>query len=354
LLNRSAPGQAGVKAGVASRRLCGFAYAMPANLTPEYERADRRFREARTDAERIAALQEMLSTIPKHKGTEKMQADLKRRLSQLRRDEQAAAAHPKGPDPFHIPKRGAGQVVLAGPPNAGKSSLLAATTHAPAHIAEYPFTTTVPQPGIWIRAGVPIELVDTPPFTPEHMPTGLLGTLRNADLLCLVVDATQSAPDQIELALAQLHERDLVLRTVPRNVLATHEANLRPGLVVANKAEAAPPANLDAARALYAPALEVLAVSAQTRLGLDAWFDRLWDLLAMIRVYAKEPGQPPDLGRPFTLPAGATVADLARHIHRNLPETMKFARLWGHSRFAGQQVHKNEPLQDNDIVEIRE
>ncbi|MBM3882973.1 MAG: hypothetical protein FJ387_25190 [Verrucomicrobia bacterium] len=129
---------------------------MPANVTPEYEKAERRYREAATDQERVAALQDMLSTIPKHKGTEKMQADIKRRLSQLRKDQQKPG-HSKGPDPFHVPRGGAGQVVLVGPPNTGKSSLLAATTNAEAKVADYPFSTAMPQPGMWVREGVPIK-----------------------------------------------------------------------------------------------------------------------------------------------------------------------------------------------------
>ncbi len=97
-----------------------------------------------------------------------------------------------------------------------------------------------------------------------------------------------------------------------------------------------------------------MGVSAQTREGLDAWFQRLWALLAMIRVYSKEPGRPADMHKPFIVPAGATIAELARQIHRDLPERMKFARLWGHSRFEGQQVHKTEVLKDRDIVELHE
>ncbi len=137
---------------------------MPANLTPEYEKAELRFREANSDEERVVALQAMLSAIPKHKGTEKMQADLKRRISQLRREEQRSGHAATGPDPFHIPRTGAGQVVLIGPPNSGKSSLLRATTKADVKVGDYPFTTVVPQPGIWFRDDVPIELVDTPPI----------------------------------------------------------------------------------------------------------------------------------------------------------------------------------------------
>jgi uncharacterized protein len=347
---------------------------MPANLTPEYEKAELRYRQATSEEDRLAALQAMLSAIPKHKGTEKMQADLKRRISEHRREEQKSA-HAKGPDPFHIPKSGAGQVVLVGPPNTGKSSLLAATTHAPVKVAEYPFTTVVPQPGMWHKDDVQIELVDTPPITVEHVPTGLMGTIRNADVVGVVVEAGEAALEQVEMVLGVLHARGLALCSLARNQLHAEDAGRRTGLIVATKAELAPPGMLETLRELYAGSraqasegaaprqgdaphsneeLEVVAVSARTRQGLDDWFNRLWQLLAMIRVYSKEPGRPPDMHKPFIVPAGATVADLAGQIHRDLPGRMKFARLWGHSRFEGQQVHKTEPLRDKDVVEIHE
>ena len=339
---------------------------MPANLTPEYEKAELRYRQATSDDDRLAALQAMLSAIPKHKGTEKMQADIKHRISQLRREEQKAA-HGKGPDPFHIPRSGAGQVVLIGPPNTGKSSLLAATTHAEVKVAEYPFATVVPQPGMWHKDDVQIELVDTPPVTVDHVPTGLMGTIRNADVVGIVVEAAEAAFDQAETVLDVLSARGLTLHSVPRSELATEDSSWRPGLIVATKADLAPPGTIEVLRELYASggaeqsdalrsgdSLEVVAVSARTRQGLDDWFKRLWELLGIIRVYSKEPGRPPDLRKPFVVPAGATVEDLARQIHRDLPERMKFARLWGHSRFEGQQVHKTEPLRDRDVVEIHE
>ena len=224
---------------------------MPANLTPEYEKAELRYRQATSDDERLAALQAMLSAIPKHKGTEKMQADIKRRISQLRREEQKAA-HGKGPDPFHIPRSGAGQVVLVGPPNTGKSSLLAATTHAEVKVAEYPFTTVVPQPGMWHKDDVQIELVDTPPITADHVPTGLMGTIRNADVVCVVVEAGEAALDQAEMVLGVLSARGLALRSVPRNELPAGDSSWRPGLIVATKADLAPPGTIEVLRELYA------------------------------------------------------------------------------------------------------
>lgn len=327
---------------------------MPANVTPEYEKAERHYRLAATDADRIAALEEMLATIPKHKGTEKMQADIKRRLSQLRKDQARTGRASRGPDPFHIPKSGAGQVVLMGPPNTGKSSLLAVTTHAAVKVADYPFATLVPQPGIWDKDGIPIELVDTPPVTPEHVPTGLIGTARNSDLVCLVVDSSSTAVEQVELTLSVLTSRGLDLRTVPRNVLSFSEPVVRSGLILANKTDIGEPSAIEQIRELYAPGLDVLPISTKTGEGLDELFRRLWELLAVVRVYAKQPSKPPDLNKPFILPAGSTVVDLARLIHRDLPERMKFARLWGHACFGGQQVHGSEPVHDGDIVEIHE
>jgi hypothetical protein len=326
---------------------------MPANVTPEYEKAERRFREATTEAERLAALQDMLATIPKHKGTEKMQADIKRRLSQLRKEQQKPG-HAKGPDPFHIPRSGAGQVVLVGPPNTGKSSLVAATTNAEVKVADYPFTTVAPQPGMWSRDEVHLELVDTPALASDHVPAGLMGTIRNADVVTVVVEANDAALEQADAVLSALQTRGLTLRTMTRDKLDATQPSRHPGLIVANKADVATATALAALRELYAPDLEALAVSARTGLGLDTWFERLWQLLAMVRVYAKEPGRAPDRHKPFTLPIGSTVADLARQIHRDLPTTMKFARLWGHSRFEGQHVHRTEVLQDRDIVEIHE
>ncbi len=326
---------------------------MPANVTPEYERAERRYREATTDPERVVALQAMLAAIPKHKGTEKMQADIKHRLSELRKEQQKGSLH-KGPDPFHVPKSGAGQVALVGLPNTGKSSLLDITTNAEARVADYAFTTLVPVPGMWQQEQVQIELVDTPPIAPGHVPVGLLGTLHNADLVCAVVEAGEAALDQAESTLDLLAVRGLRLRTLRRDEAAAAPPGERPGMVVANKADLADAASISALRELYAGRLEVVAVSARTGQGLDEWFRRLWHWLALIRVFAKEPGQPPDLSKPFVLPAGSTVADLARLIHRDLPETMKFARLWGHGRFEGQQVHKTEVLKDRDVLEIHE
>ena len=326
---------------------------MPANLTPEYVRAEQRYRQAATDAEKLDALQEMLRTLPKHKGTERMQADIKRRLSELRK----AAAHrgpARGPDPFHIPKGGAGQVVLIGPPNVGKSMLLAQTTKAPVKVADYPFATALPVPGMAKFEDVQIELVDTPPVAPGHVPGRLIGTIRSADVVCIVVDLSSDPLEQAEMVRGLLASKGISLRSVPRDRLDADDPGQYSGLVVASKSDVARSNDLGALQELYGPLLEVRPVSAQTGDGLPELIRRLWELLALIRVYTKQPGKPADFQKPFTLPVGSTVEDLARAIHRELPEKMKFARLWGHARFDGQQVHRTEPLRDKDAVEIHE
>lgn len=325
---------------------------MPANLTPQYEKAEQSYREATSDEERLDALREMLRSIPKHKGTEKMQADIKRRISEFRKGQKKKASA-KGFDPYHVPKAGAGQVVLVGGPNVGKSMIVATTTNAPVKVAEYPFTTALPVPGMWAYEDAQIELVDTPPITPEHVPGGLVGTIRKADTICVVVDASTDPLEGAEMVLNLLTDRGIKMRSAARsNLDATN--NEQSGIIVANKIDIAPAENIAALKELYTGKLDVYGVSAATGEGMDRLLKRLWELLAVIRVYTKQPGKPPDKDKPFTLPIGSTVEDLAREIHRELPEKMKRARLWGEGRYEGQQVHRTETLRDKDIVEIRE
>ena len=325
---------------------------MPANLTPDYERAEEKYRAAVADEDKLEALREMFATIPKHKGTEKLQADLKRKMSQLRHT--VAKKPAKTADPFHVPRTGAGQVVLIGPPNTGKSALLGRITHAPAKVADYPFTTALPLPGMAHWEDVQIELVDTPPITPEHLPGGMLGMIRSANIVAIVVDASADPLEETEVILDLLARRGLTLKTIAHSEMDPSDYNALSAMIVANKADVADESTLATLKELYAGRLEVWPVSATTGQGLDAWIARLWQLLALVRVYTKQPGHTADKGKPFTLPLGSTIDDLAREIHRELPEKMKFARIWGNGRFAGQQVHRTEVLHDGDQVEIHE
>lgn len=325
---------------------------MPANLTPDYERAEDKYRAASTDEARIEALREMFATIPKHKGTEKLQADIKHKLAQLRRAESKKPA--RGPDPFYIPRAGAGQVVLLGTPNVGKSLLVGRTTHAPVKVGDYPFTTALPVPGMAAYQDVQIELVDTPPVTAAHVPPGMWGLMRTCDVLALVVDAAADPLEETDTLLTLVAQRGLTLRSVAHDQLDPASGNEHCALLVANKIDLAPPENVATLRELYAGQLEVWPVSAETLAGVPELLARLWDMLSVVRVYTREPGKHVDTGKPFVLEKGSTVQDLAYQIHRELPDKMKFARLWRGAEVPGLHVHRTEELHDGDRVEIHQ
>jgi hypothetical protein len=323
---------------------------VPANLTPQYHAAEEAFRNATTIEEKIAALEEMLAVIPKHKGTEKLQADLKRRLARLREEGQkktSAGRH----DPFHVEKQGAGQVALVGYPNSGKSALVGALTRAKVKVADYPFTTTLPFSGMMPYEEIYIQLVDTPPLTAEGFPPGLAGLLRNADALLLVIDSCAGdCLEQLENSLRLLNERKIIRNEIPPGVRAIPPHRL---IIAANKAELPQgKENLMLLRELLPADLEVMPVSAATGLNLEQLKTRLFAVLEVIRVFTRAPGKAPDLTRPFILPRGSTVLDLAESIHKDFLKTLRGARIWGSARFPGQNVPKEYILHDRDIVEL--
>ncbi len=329
---------------------------MPANLTVQYKEAEARYRTAVGYDEKLEALREMLALLPKHKGTEKLQADIKKRLSKLE-DEEAHAAKSghRGPDVGHVKKEGAGQWVLLGPPNAGKSSLLAALTHAHPEIAEYPFTTRLPQPGMMPFEDVHVQIVDTPAVAPGHTEPWLPNLARNADGLLLVLDPTADDVADAWRALGEVLARAHVWpkgRPLPADASPLHQE--RPIVVALNRCDEDPDGTFVAlARETVADALPVFPLSAARGDGLDALRPVLFAELHRIRVYTKEPGHKPDLGRPFVLRQGATVDDLAALVHKDLAARLKFARIWGaHARFEGQQVDRHHALEDRDVVEL--
>jgi uncharacterized protein len=322
---------------------------MPANLTPQYRAAEARFKSAHTYEEKRTALEEMLATIPKHKGTEKMQADLKRRLARLRHEEESRTsrhAHTIKVDP-----EGAAQIVLLGPPNCGKSSLLAALTHAEPPIAEYPFTTTRPQPGMMMFEDVQIQLVDLPPVVAEHMDPWLPGLVRGADAALLLVDPTSpELPEDVEVVRERLAAAHAPLvGEIPENV--DSRDNPLPTLMVITKADRAREEDLKVLEELYGSQYVLLRISVATHAGLEALKVAVWRLLQMVRVYSKPPGKPVDRSEPFVLPLGYTVADLAERVHREIAEKMQFARVWG-GKLDGQRVARDFELRDRDVVEL--
>lgn len=324
---------------------------MPANLSPEYLEAERTFKSAKTTEEKIEALEEMFATIPKHKGTEKMQADIKRRLSKLR-TEQAKRPVSRAGIMHRVEKEGAGQVPLVGPPNSGKSSLVRRLTHATPEVADYPFTTRVPLPGMMPFEDVQIQLVDLPPVHPDFPESWLCQIIRNADAALLVADL--SNPDlleDLETTLGELKKAKVQLGRGPLSEAAGWL--LKKTLLVGNKLDAPGAAeNLEILQELYGAGFPLLPVSVETGEGLEELRRAVFELLELVRVYTKAPGKKLELTAPYVLRRGARLIDLAAHVHQDFLTQLKYARVWGHGKFEGQMVNRDYPLADKDIVEL--
>jgi ribosome-interacting GTPase 1 len=341
---------------------------MPANLSPEYKAAADAFRKARDPQERLEHLREMLRVIPKHKGTDHLQADLKRRIKEL--DEELAGPKRGGTrsgPPLVIRPEGAAQLALVGAPNSGKSLLHDRLTGSGAKSGPYPFTTQHPEPGMLRWEDVHFQLVDLPAIAAEHPLPWLTGTLQSADACLLVVDLAD--PECLQHVAAVQEELARRKTTLVTNWPADADAGagaaepdedvfaLRlPTLLLANKADLLDHAvtDLEVLAELEEPHFPTLLVSAQTGAGLGdvgAW---LWRRLGLVRVYTKAPGKPAERSRPFTLRAGEqTVEDAARLVHRDMARTLKFARVWGRSVTAdGQHVGREHRLADGDVLEL--
>jgi ribosome-interacting GTPase 1 len=338
---------------------------MPANLTPGYKAAEGNYRRAQDAGERLDALKEMLRAIPKHKGTEHLQADIKAKVKELT-DELAG---PKkggartGPAVVVRPE-GAGQIALIGPPNSGKSALHARTTHSHAQVGRYPFTTQYPMPGMMPVRDVYIQLVDLPPVAAEHPVPWLANALHPADGCLLVVDLSQPGCVERVVALHEiLTERRVILSdrwpvdATSGGVTPQEEdlfAKVLPTLIVATKSDLVsdPDDELEVLEELADVTYPCMAVSAETGHGLDKLGNWLFDRLGVVRVYTKIPGHEVDQGRPYTVRHGATVLDVATLVHRDIAAEFKFARLWGAAEFDAQQVGRDHIVEDEDVIEI--
>ncbi|MCC6443052.1 MAG: 50S ribosome-binding GTPase [Armatimonadetes bacterium] len=328
---------------------------MPANLTPDYRAAEERFRQAESIPEKIVALEEMMAVIPKHKGTEHMQADIRRRLAKLRQEAREKKAHGDRFAFTQIERQGAGQVAVIGYPNVGKSALLSATTHAHSTVADYPFTTQIPIPGMMDYEDVQIQLIDAPPMTADLMESWMPDIIRRADAVLLVVSlGSDDCLEQAEGVIERLHRIKIILcdrapEMEKREALFVY----RPALVIANQEDREGASErLLLVEELCRDRFPVVPVSAVDPDQLSQFRKAVWNMLDMIRVYGKEPGHPADMNSPFVLKRGSTVLDLATRIHKGLLAEYPYARIWGSARFPGQNVDRDYRLQDGDVVEL--
>lgn len=387
---------------------------MPANLPPEAQAKLAKYSEAKTVEEKIRALEEFISAVPKHKGAENLLLWAKRRLAELREEleEQRRRRRGGGGPRIFVEKEGAAQVAVIGPPNTGKSLIVQRLTGARTRVADYPFSTTLPVPGMLPYKDIYFQLVDSPPLSreaPQFIPR-IAGLARNADAVIVVVSLDSDPVEQYEFVRDILAEHgvfiekprgtvriekggehgvqvlgsgrilDGTIKDVERllsryriyraRVYIEGEVSLddiemailrssvyKPTIVLANKADVHGAAKRY--RRLYEHLLErrsksvwLIPISARTGLNLDKIGELLFKRLNIIRVYTKKPNSEPSK-IPVVLPKGSTIRDLAEHIHSDMLEYFEYAKVWGPSaKYPGERVGLDHVLEDGDIVEI--
>lgn len=335
---------------------------MPTNVTPEFKKAQNAFRRARDPEERLALLREMLRLVPKHKGTEHLQSEIKSKIKELTDELQGPrkGGARSGP-PTTFKPEGAGQVALVGPPNSGKSAMHARLSGSHSASEPYPFATQYPHPGMFPFLDIAFQLIDLPSVSKVHPIPWLSNALQPADAALLVVDLSEPGCVERTVEVVELlRERRVHLiaewsahgeeNDDDDDVFATR----LPTVLVANKADLLddPMGELEVLEELCDLDLPAMAVSATTGAGLDRLGAFLFDHLGVVRVYTKLPGKEPDMGTPFTLRRGETVLDVAFQVHKDIAHNLKYARVWGEGSFDGQQVGRDHVLVDGDVIEL--
>lgn len=390
-----------------------FVDTMPVNVTPEYLKAEDAYKSAKNPKEKLIALELMLSTIPKHKGTEKMQLQIKRNLSKLKKEVEKEKELKKGGSggtSFFVRKEGAAQVALAGLPNSGKSTILNKLTGKDVDIGHYAFTTVKPTPAMLQYKDIQIQLVDMPGLIEgvslgKGMGGPLISAIRAVDVIVIVVDLSVDPLKDLELILRELEAKGLrINKKVPnieiqklptggieiigenflvgcnsqdvKKVLQeerVHNAIItikepvtltdifevldssleyKKAIIVGTKGDL--PGSKEGLQKLQSNVtnFKIIPISAINNVNLDILPAEIFSILDIIRVYTRSPGGQID-NEAMPMKINSTALDAAKKVHKNLYKNFKYARVWGESaKFDGQRVGPEHVLRDGDIIEI--
>jgi ribosome-interacting GTPase 1 len=324
---------------------------MPANLPPQYFDAEKNFREAKDPMEKIAALEEMLAIMPKHKGTDHLRAELRTRIAKL--TQMAAKKSGARRASLVIEKEGAAQVAVIGLPNSGKSQLISTVTNASPPVAEYPFTTHSATPGMMEFENIKIQMLDTPPLVPQAIQFWLPPLLRRADALLVMIDLSRDPLEQMEAVTTQLEKMRIILGGEGGEDDPDFTVWHQKALIIGNKLDLDNAGkNYGILKAKYEKRFPLIAVSAKRGTALEELKAKVYEVLDIIRVYTKMPGKKPDFNDPIVVDRGSTLADAAAEVHKDFAANMKYARIWGSGKHDGVMAKRDHILQDGDIIEL--
>jgi ribosome-interacting GTPase 1 len=383
---------------------------MVTNLPAEARAKWIKVMEAKTVEEKIKALEEFLSSVPKHKGTERLREWATKRLAQLREElEEKKRKKSTSKSTIFVEKEGAAQIVVIGPPNSGKSTLVNVLTGAKTIISEYPYSTQYPVPGMLKYQDIYFQLVDTPPLEPGTLlARKTIALIRNADGVILVLDATSDIVSVVESLVEYLRDEGIylakpkgrviidIVRTGKTGIRVTLMGKLldftiddlrkllesyrifnahvkiygevslddveqslfeavvyKPVVIFVNKVDLKAPSEreLEYIKTIL-PGAPLILGSAISNKGLEEIASTLYRILEIIRVYTKPPSGS-IAEKPLVLRKGATIRDVAESVHSELLKNFLYARVWGPSaKYPGERVGLEHVVEDGDIVEI--
>jgi uncharacterized protein len=330
---------------------------MPANLPPHYYELEREFNKESDPHEKLRLAKELLALMPKHKGTDKLQAEMKAKISKLTKQIEDGGGVKHGAHHVdlhsHIAKEGAAQVIMIGPSNSGRSSMLESLTHAKPLVADYPYTTREPLAGMMEYETVHFQLIDTPAIDEMQFPTYLPNLIRQADLVGLVIDSSSATPiAPIDLIVKLLEEKSIILSPeVPVDVDNPRFLHKKT-IVFANKyVDDESGEGLKSIQSRF-PGFAIVPVSVLDDESLNNFRRAIFEAMKIIRVYTKRVGHEPEFIDPIILPIGGTVEDAALKLHKDFARNLQFAKVWGKGKFEGQRVKNSFILSDGDIIEF--
>jgi len=328
---------------------------MPTNLPADYFNAQERFRSATTTEDKIKYLEEMMGTIPKHKGTDHLRADLRKKLSKLKTAATSKKTSKKQVSAYHINKEGAGQIIIIGTTNVGKSSLVANQTNADPEISAVPFTTWSAMPGMMMIDNIQVQLIDTPPFSEEYIDPEFLNLIRRVDLVLIMIDLHAHPVQQFEFVLQKLQENRIAPKHLEGKIEVEGFLLHVPTLVVVNKYDSEEyEEHYQIFQELLGQEYPMVPVSVQTGHNMDILKQLIFEKLGVIRVYSKAPGKDVDKTAPFVVDQGIQLGDFAGKVHKDFQKNLKTAKIWGNSAdFPGQMVSRDHVLEDEDVVELQ-